>query len=62
MDHDDLPPEMLPEEVWHELLQRSSGLQRFIRENFGLNEPPGDHRAIRAENIRRTQRNRALGG
>lgn len=29
-------------------------LQRFIRENFGLYHPPGDYRAIRAENLRRT--------
>ncbi len=62
MDKTDLPPEVLPEEVWLELMG-STGLQRFIRENFGLYQPPDiDYQAIRAENIRRTLRNRALGG
>jgi hypothetical protein len=32
----------------------ATNLQRFIRDNFGLYQPPGDHRALREENLRRT--------
>jgi hypothetical protein len=46
-----------------ELLDRTSGVQDFIRKNFGLYHPPADYKAIRAENLRRTQRaeKKALG-
>jgi hypothetical protein len=33
----------------------SVSLQRFIRENFGLYHPPGDYKALRAENLRRAK-------
>lgn len=32
-----------------------ASLQRFVRDNFGLYHPPGDYKAIRAENLRRTE-------
>jgi len=59
MDNLDLPPELPAEEVWNEMLVRTS-VRDFIRENFGLYSPPADYKALRAENLRRTQR--ALNG
>jgi hypothetical protein len=54
MDKFDLPPELPAEEVWPELLVRTS-VRDFIRENFGLYHPPADYKALRAENLRRSK-------
>jgi hypothetical protein len=43
-----------------DLFERACGVQDFIRKNFGLYHPPGDYKALREENLRRTQR--ALNG
>lgn len=54
MDNSDLPPELQEDRiVWVELLHRVT-VRDFIRDNFGLYSPPGDYRALRAENLRRS--------
>ena len=54
MDRLDLPPELPAEEVWSELLDRTT-VRDFIKDNFGLYAPPADYAALRAENLRRTR-------
>jgi hypothetical protein len=54
MDTRDLPPELPAEEVWDEMLVRTS-VRDHIRDNFGLYAPPADYAALRAENLRRTK-------
>lgn len=54
MDDSDLPPELREDRVaWAELLYRSS-VRDFVKDNFGLYQPPGDYRALREENLKRT--------
>ena len=48
-----LPPELQEPDMVAVLIQPAS-LRDFIRENFGLYSPPGDYRALRAENLRRS--------
>ena len=43
----------LPPDEQDEIL-RVTGFQEFVRLNFGLYAPPGDYRALRAENLRRS--------
>jgi hypothetical protein len=49
-DPDDIPPEL------HDWLHNVIGYRDFVRENFGRYYPPADYKAIRADNLRRTQR------
>jgi hypothetical protein len=48
------PLDKLPADEREELA-RVTGLQDFIRDNFGLYAPPADYAALRAENLRRTR-------
>jgi hypothetical protein len=48
------PLDKLPADEREELA-RVTGLQDFIRDNFGLYAPPADYAALRAENLRRTK-------
>lgn len=58
MDDSDLPPELREDRIaWAELLYRSS-VRDFIRDNFGLYRRPGDYRALREENLKRTEKAR----
>jgi hypothetical protein len=49
-------PAVLQEPDMVAILTQSPSVRDFIRDNFGLYSPPGDYKAIRAENLRRTQR------
>ena len=60
MDASSLPPELREEEDVRLSLLMPPNLRDFIRENFGLYHPPGDYRALRAENLRRTQKANSL--
>lgn len=51
IDDPDEPP-ILAREIVMECT--AINLQRFIKDNFGLYSPPGDYRALRAENMRRS--------
>ena len=53
------PFDTLPSEQ-QDVLLRACGFHEFVRLNFGLYHPPGDYKALREENLRRTQR--ALNG
>jgi hypothetical protein len=59
VDKKDLPAELQDDDI-ASLLQQCPSVRDFIRENFGLYSPPADYKALRAENLRRTQR--ALNG
>ena len=50
---ENLPPELQEPDMVAILVQCSS-VRDFIRDNFGLYAPPGDYRALRAENLRRS--------
>lgn len=51
---DNLPAVLQEPDMVAVLLQCAS-VRDFIRDNFGLYHPPGDYRALRAENLRRTE-------
>jgi hypothetical protein len=47
-------PAVLQEPDMVAVLIQPANVRDFIRDNFGLYAPPGDYRALRAENLRRS--------